>query len=217
MVEATASGDEFEQSPSDNQGRNWRAFAGKAVLFVVLSLALLVGAVLFGINTDPGRKFIVQQIEALEFENGMVIGIEEIGGSLYSTMTVRGLTLSDPKGVFLQSPEVVMDWDPFAFLGSHIDINALTAETVVLERLPEFNETAPTDDPLLPDYDIDIDRFEVTQFIAAAPVAGERRIVTLKGNVQIADARAKVNVDGTTVAGAGQAGGDRIALVLDAV
>ena len=197
--------------------RNWWAFAAKTVLFVLLGLIVLVAIVLIGINTDPGRKFVAQQIEALEFENGMAIGIGEIDGSLYSEMIIRELTISDPQGVFLTSPEVVMDWHPFAFINSHIDIDALTTETMVLERLPELNETPPTEEPLLPDYDIDIDRLEIGEFIAEAPVSGERRVATLDGNVQIADARAKVNLNGATVTGLDQAGGDRFALILDAV
>ncbi len=197
--------------------RNWWTFAAKAVVFALLGIVLLIGAVLLGINTDPGRKFVAEQIEALEFENGMAIGIGEIEGSLYSEMTIRGLTIADPQGVFLRSPAVVLDWHPLAFIDSHIDIDALTAETIVLERLPEFAETPPTDDPLLPDYDIDIDRLEVGEFVAEAPVSGERRVATLSGDVHIADARAQVNLTGGALAGTDRAGGDRFALVLDAV
>ena len=221
MVDASTSQaadmEQQDEPVAEGPHRNWWKFAGKALLFVLLGLILLIGAVLIGVNTDPGRKFVAEQIEALEFENGMAIGIEAIDGSLYSDMTIRGLTVSDPKGVFLRSPAIALDWHPFAFAGSHIDIDALTAETIVLERVPEFIETPPTDDPLLPDYDIDIDRLEIGEFIAEAPVSGERRVATLEGDVHIADARAKVNLNGATVAGAGQAGGDRIALVLDAV
>ncbi len=209
--------EEYDDPIAEEPRRNWWKFAGKTLLAVLLLLLTLVAAAVFGINTDPGRKFVAGQIEALEFENGMAIGIEGIDGSLYSEMSIRGLTISDPKGVFLRSPEVVMDWHPFAFARSHIDIDALTAKTLVLERLPEFNETPPTDDPLLPDYDIDIDRFGIGEFIAEAPVSGERRVAKLSGDVKIADARAKVNLNGGTLAGAGRAGGDRIALVLDAV
>lgn len=217
MADAPQAIAESGEQAAPGANRNWWIFAGKTLLFILLGLVLLTGALLLGINTDPGRKFVAEQIEALEFENGMAIGIEEIGGSLYSEMTIRGLTIADPQGVFLRSPEVVVDWHPFAFINSHIDIDALTAPSMVLERLPQFTETPPNDDPLLPDYDIDIDRLEIGEFIAEAPVAGTRRVGTFKGDVHIADARAKVTVNGATLAGPDQAGGDRIALVLDAV
>ncbi|MGB3737953.1 MAG: translocation/assembly module TamB domain-containing protein [Pontixanthobacter sp.] len=191
--------------------------AGKILLGIVAGLIALVALALFAINTDPGRKFVVDQIEGLEFETGMEIGIDEIDGSLYSEMTIRGLTVADPKGVFFRSPAIVVDWHPFAFINGHIDVDALMAETMVLQRLPEFNEVPETDDPLLPDYDIDIDRLQIGEFIAEAPVSGERRVVGLNGEVHIADARAKVKLDARTIAGPDRAGGDRIALLLDAV
>ena len=195
----------------------WPRRIAKIVLFGLLGLVALVGLVLLGLNTKPGRNFIVQQIEALEFENGMEIGVEGIDGSIYGDMTIRGLTVSDTKGVFLRSPAVAVDWRPFAFINSHIDIQSLTAETMTLERLPEFLDTPPSKDPLLPDYDIDIGEMKIGQFIAEAPVSGERRVATLAGNVQISDGRAKVDMGGATIAGQGRAGGDRFALKLDAV
>ena len=196
---------------------HWGRRIAKIALFTVLGLLALVALALFWINTDSGRAFVVGQIEALEFENGMAVGIDEIDGSLYGEMQIKGLRISDPQGVFLTSPEVAVDWRPFAFIRSHIDVRSLMAETIVLERLPEFNETPPTDDPLLPDYDIDIGRLEIGQFIAEAPVSGERRVATLSGEVHIADARAQATLNGATIAADGIPGGDRIALVLDAV
>ncbi len=195
----------------------WPMRIVKIVASVLLILVALIALIVFGINTGPGRAFVAEQIEALEFENGMEIGIEAIDGSLYSEMTIRGLTISDPKGVFASSPAIAVDWNPFAFIRSHIDITALTAETVVMERAPELLETEETDDPLLPDYDIDVGLLQIDRFVLEAPVTGERRVASLTGDVKIADARAQVTFNGATLGENGSAGGDRIALLLDAV
>ncbi len=195
----------------------WPRRAATILGAVVLAIIILMAAVYFGFNTAPGRNFVKNQIEAFEFENGLSIDIGQIEGSLYGEMRIRGLAISDPKGVFLRSPEVLLDWQPFAFVNGHIDIDILRADTMVLERLPELLETAQTDDPLLPDYDIDINRFEVREFIAEAPVSGERRVATLSGEAHIADRRAKVDFSAATLAGAGRAGGDRISARIDAV
>lgn len=202
---------------SETTGSGWPRRIGKIALWGVLGLIALVGIILVGINTDPGRNFIAQQIEALEFENGMKVGIQEIDGSIYSDMTIRGLTISDPRGVFLRSQAVEIDWRPFAFIGGHVDIRSLIADTVTLQRLPELLETAPSEDPLLPDYDIDIGELKIGRFIAEAPVSGERRLASLAGNLHISDGRAKVDFNGATLGGEGRAGGDRISLKLDAV
>lgn len=223
MVDTVTQPDGFEPAEEHHEEdavkppRNWWKLAAKIVVFTLIGLIALVALALFAINTDPGRKFVVDQVEALEFETGMSIGIGEIDGSLYSVMTIRDIAISDPKGVFFESPAVTLDWHPFKFIRGHVDVNALTAQTMVLQRSPEFNEVPPTDDPLLPDYDIDIDRFQVNEFIVGAPVTGERHVIAMRGNAQVADARATVNFDGSTVAGAGQDGGDRFTLRLDAV
>ena len=197
--------------------RNPALRIAKWVGIALLVLVLVIAALLLGINTSPGKRFLVRQIEAFEFANGMKIGIGRIDGSIYGQMVIRDLTVADPRGVFVTSPEIQVDWRPFAFASSHIDVRSLTSPLVTLQRLPAFNETPPSDEPLLPDYDIDVNTLRVQRFIAEAPVSGERRVVGMDGEVHIADGRAQVEFDGRTIAGQGIAGGDTVDLVLDAV
>src|SRR3546814_20212435 len=81
----------------------------------LLGLLLLFALFLIGLNSDAGRRFVVTQIEKYEFENGMKIGIGRLDGSLYGAMIVSDFTLSDPKGVFLRSPELRIDWRPIRY------------------------------------------------------------------------------------------------------
>ncbi|KHL25296.1 hypothetical protein PK98_00685 [Croceibacterium mercuriale] len=201
----------------ERRHRNPALRIAKWVGIVLLVLVLLVAAALVGINTAPGKRFVVRQIEALEFENGMRIGIGEIDGSLYGRMVIRELAIADPQGVFVTSPEIAVDWRPFAFANGHIDVRSLASPLVTLARLPQFNETPPSDAPLLPDYDIDVNSLRVGRFVAEAPVSGDRRVVGMDGEVHIADGRAQIDFNGRTIAGQGVAGGDTVALVLDAV
>ena len=197
--------------------RNRAPTVAKWGAIVIGGVVLLLAALLVGLNTGPGKRFVADQIGALEFENGMGIDVGRIEGSLYGEMILHDVSLSDPKGTFLTSPEMRMDWRPFAFINSHIDIRSLTSRLVTLQRLPEFNETPPSEDPLLPDYDIDIGTLRIDSFVAESPVSGERRVASLAGEAHIADGRAQARFDAATIAGRGRAGDDRIALLLDAV
>lgn len=197
--------------------RNRAPIVAKWGAIVIGGLVLLVAALLIGLNTGPGKRFVADQIGALEFENGMGIDVGRIEGSLYGEMILHDVSLSDSKGTFLTSPEMRMDWRPFASINSHIDIRSLTSRLVTLQRLPEFNETPPSEDPLLPDYDIDIGTLRIDSFVAEAPVSGERRVASLAGEAHIADGRAQARFDAATIAGRGRAGGDRVALLLDAL
>lgn len=186
-------------------------WAGLGLLGLVLLLALFLA----GLNSDAGRRFVVTQVEKYEFENGMKIGIGRLDGSLYGQMIVRNFTLSDPKGVFLASPEVRIDWRPFAYLSNHIDVRSASAATMTMRRIPAFRIVPDTGEPLLPDIDIDVGALRVDRFIFEPAVAGERQEARIAGKIAIADRRAQITADAETIGA--NAKGDTLKLLLDAV
>lgn len=191
---------------------------------IAIGLAVLVGSIVallaiayVWLDSSSGKRFVARQIEGMEFENGMSIGIGAIEGSLYGEMRIRDLTLRDPKGVFASSPLVELDWRPFAFIGSHVDIRSLIVPQMRLRRLPTFNETPPTNEPLLPDLDLDIANLQLRRIDIDAPVTGQRHRASLNGKVHIADRTAVVSARAATTAGAGFAGGESAVIDLRAV
>ncbi|WP_159975669.1 MULTISPECIES: translocation/assembly module TamB domain-containing protein [unclassified Novosphingobium] len=209
---------EAEIAPAGpSRWRKVRVRALKTVAFIVLGVMAFVIAVVLGINTGPGRRFVADQIAGLEFENGMRITVARIDGSLYGKMILRGLSVRDPRGEFLYSPEIRVDWSPFAYLENHVDVRSATAQRVVLRRSPQFRDTPPSDAPLLPDLDIDVGTLRIDRFIAEPPVSGQRRIMTVSGRAHIADGRAQIDAKGGTIAVEGKGGGDRFTAVLDAI
>ena len=196
---------------------NWPVRIAKWVLGLIVGLVLLAGLVVVGINTDPGRRLVAERLAGTEFANGLKIGIGEIDGSLYGDLVLRRLSLSDPRGVFFFSPEVRLDWRPFAYRNNHLDVRELTARTATLVRLPEFRATPPSDGPLLPDLDITVGRLKVDRLVVGPSVTGERRVGSVEGSARIADRRAQVRLDAAVIGGEGRAGGDRLMLRLDAV
>lgn len=219
MVEAAESmaEEEQERAADEPQRRSYAKTIAKWVGIALLSLVALVALLLLGLNTGPGKRFIADQIAGLEFENGMEIDIGRIDGSIYGEMVLHDLAVSDPQGVFLTSPQIDIDWRPFAFINNHVDIRSATAERMTLLRLPEFNETPPSDEPLLPDLDIDIGELRIDRFVVEEPVTGTRRVASLAGEAHISDGRAQVAFNGVTIGTQDSGGGDRLALVLDAV
>ena len=191
---------------------------GKWAGLTVLGLLVLLLAVLLGINTDPGRRFVADQIGGYTTASGLNIQVGRIDGSLYGRMTLSNLRVSDPTGVFLDSPRLDVDWRPFAYARNHIDVRALAAEQVNLRRRPALKPT-PSDPnaPLLPDLDIDVDRLRIGRFAMAAPVTGQAHVLSIDGQVHIADRRAQLLANAQALRGPAIAGGDRLVLRLDAV
>ena len=185
------------------------ALAGLTLLAVVLIVAL---------NTGPGRSFLVRQIAGFETASGMRVSMQRIEGSLYGRMRVVGLEVRDPKGVFLASPALTLDWRPFRYISGMVDVRELSAGEVRLIRLPELRPV-PSDPnaPLLPDIDVAVGKLRVDRFIVEPAVTGQRHIVRLAGTADIADGRARINADAAALRGQGVAGGDTLRVGLDAV
>ena len=190
----------------------------KWIGIAILSLVGLVAIVLFGINTDPGRRFVADQIGGYTTATGLNIRVGRIDGSLYGKMVLSDLRVADPKGVFLTSPRLDVDWRPFAYAQNHIDVRTLSAGLVTLARRPELKQV-PSDPnaPLLPDLDIDVNALRIARFVIGAPVTGQTHVLSIDGSAHIADRRAQLTANAQALRGAGVAGGDRLVLRLDAV
>jgi translocation and assembly module TamB len=180
---------------------------------VVLGLILLLGIVLIGLNTDPGRRFIADRIAGFSTQSGLRFQVGRIDGSIYGKMVLRGVRISDTNGVFATAPRIEIDWRPFAYLNNHIDVRSAVAPLITVSRLPAL-KPVPTEPnaPILPNIDIDIGRLKIDRLVLEPPVSGQRRIVTIEGNAKIADRRAQVRADAAVLGG-----GDRLKLMLDAV
>ncbi|HEX8526197.1 hypothetical protein, partial [Allosphingosinicella sp.] len=86
-------------------------------LGIVLGILIaLVAAFLIWLNSDSGRRFIVERINGLEMASGLRIHIDRIEGSIWNEMTVHGLTLSDPQGAFFAAPTAALNYNPFSYL-----------------------------------------------------------------------------------------------------
>lgn len=195
----TQNGPDYEALPPYSDGKK-RGLGQKIAIglgVILATLMLIIVGGYFWLDSNSGHKFIKNQIEALEFENGMTVAIGAIEGSIYDEVQIIDLEIGDPNGVFVSAQKINLDYRPFKFIGNHLDIRSLVIPTAKLFRLPEFAETPETNDPILPDLDIDIGRLEVGMLDIAAPVTGMRHIIALNSDVKIADSRAIVNVKGS--------------------
>ena len=181
------------------------------VAAVVALLLIVVAGGYMWLDTQSGRAFVARQVAGFELKNGLHIRIGKIEGSIYGGAILRDVRFHDPKGDFARSPEIKLDWRPFAYLSGAINVNALTAKELNVSRIPAFRVVPDTGEPLLPDIDIRIDRLKIDRIVFAKAITGEEQVASLEGKVRIADRRAVVD------ANAGTLQGDRLVLKLDAV
>ncbi len=193
-------------TPVRKRKRRWAKRLG---WFLAILLAPFVLAAAF-FSTPIGKRLVTDQIAQVSPASGLKFEVGRIEGDIYGQATLHDVTVKDPEGTFLTIPEVELDWRPLAWLWSGIDIRELTARRGTLLRLPELLPGDP-DAPLLPDFDIRIDRFEIDNLTLAQGVAGDTaQRVNFAAKVDIRQGRALLDAQGSL------GPEDKIALLIDA-
>ena len=186
--------------------RRWAKRIGWALAIILAPL--LLAMVFF--NSPIGKRFITDQIAQVAPASGLKIAIGRIDGDLYGEATLHDVALSDPEGVFLTVPLVELDWRPLAWLTTGLDVRKLVARRGSLERLPVLLPGDP-DAPILPDFDIRIDQFEIDNLTVQPGVAGDQaHRVDMQADADIRGGRVFVSAD------AKMGSRDTLALLLDA-
>jgi len=194
-----------ESAPEPTK-RRWMKRLGWVIALIFVPI--LLGAAF--LSSPIGKRFVADQIAALEPANGLRFRIGRIEGDIYGKATLRNVEVIDPKGVFLTVPEVVLDWRPLVFLWSGLDIREVTAQRGRLQRLPELLPGDP-DAPILPEWDIRLDRLTIESLVIAEGIATDQaEKVNLTARIRIRQGRALINATGNFGAN------DRLALLLDA-
>jgi translocation and assembly module TamB len=187
-------------------GWRWAKRLGWALGLLIAPF--LLAAVFFA--TPIGKRFIADQIAQVAPASGLRFTVGRIEGDLYRQAVLRSVVVSDPKGAFLTIPEVRLDWRPLNWLWSGLDIREVTTRRGRLARLPELLPGDP-DAPLLPDFDIRVDKLVVEDLTIARGIATPRdERANLTARIDIREGRALID------AGARLGTADRIALLLDA-
>jgi len=201
-----AEGAQVDTTPVTPARRRWRRWVGRGL--AILLAPFLLTAVFFA--TPIGKRFIADQIAAVAPASGLRFTVGRIEGDLYGQATLRKVVVSDTKGAFLTIPEVELDWRPLNWLWSGLDIRELTARRGRLTRLPELLPGDP-DAPLLPEFDIRIDKLVIEDLTIAKGLATPRdERANLAAKVDIRQGRALIDAKARLGAR------DKITLLLDA-
>lgn len=165
-----------------------------AILFV--AGAALILAALLVLDSSLGHRLVVDRIAAITPGSGLRIEIGRIDGSIYGTSTLRDIRVSDPEGVFLTVPEAELNWRPLSWLKTGLDIRRLALHRGTLRRAPRLRPSEDKNAPILPDFDIRIDKLVIDNLTVSEAIAGEKRRVDLLANADIRSGHAIVNVNG---------------------
>jgi len=123
---------------------------------VALLLLTFIGGRLY-LLTGPGRDLVTGFVSGQKIGSYGRINVEGVSGDLLDDFTIRRVTITDQKGVWLEALNVRVDWSYWPLLARRFHASEITADRVRVIRRPlvEASTSPPGSTPL----DVDIDRF----------------------------------------------------------
>jgi translocation and assembly module TamB len=191
------------------RGRGWRWLVGGLLAVLLLAAAAVPLGLWLLAETPRGRAFVAAQVSGLEPASGIRYRVGRIDGSLLSRFTLVDVEVLDLEGTLAVLPEVRVDWEPITLVSNLVSLNRLEIPEVRMLRMWSVNPRDP-DEPLLPDIDVRIGRFELAKLVLEAPVLGRREQLAAVGRVDIRAGRVLLDTQLRATAG------DRLLLLLDA-
>jgi translocation and assembly module TamB len=110
---------------------------------VALVIVTMAGLVRYGPATSFGRNAIERQLNGLDLGAFGRLGVEGLSGDPWNDPTVRRLTLTDKRGVWLDARGVTVRWRPDELLQRRVRVLSASVATLTLSRRPTLSSTGP--------------------------------------------------------------------------
>ncbi|PWJ22315.1 translocation/assembly module TamB domain-containing protein [Jannaschia seohaensis] len=158
---------------------------------------------------ERDRGFIVGLIEDNLSAPGLSVRLDGFEGALSSEATLEALTISDDEGPWLRLESVVLDWKRSALLRGRLEVEALTAELIQVNRAPlpaEGVEALPEPGASrfsLPDLpvSVQIQSIRADRIELGAPLLGQDLAMTLQASAQLVEGSGAISLEGRRLDG----------------
>ncbi len=166
--------------------------------------ALILGLVAWPVaaQEEDGGGFLENLIEDRLSGPGFEVDVRGFEGALSSRATIEALIISDDEGPWLTINNAVLDWNRSALLRGRLSVEELTAEEILLPRLPQGDDSIDVPEPeatpfSLPDLpvSIQIGRIAANRVELGQPVIGEAAVLSVEGSASLADGEGSVDIE----------------------
>ncbi|SIO23251.1 autotransporter secretion inner membrane protein TamB [Rhodovulum sp. ES.010] len=155
---------------------------------------------------DDGGGRLERFLENRLSQAGRDVNITGFRGALSSQATLQELTIADEEGVWLTLRGAELDWSRASLLRGRVQVEALTADEIILARLPEGgggpsvrdSEAQPFQLPELP-VSIQIGRLATERLELGAPVLGQEAEMGLEAALRLAGGAGSAQITATRV------------------
>ena len=172
------------------------------LLCLVVTLLVVLGGLVVGLNTGTGRNLAVRAINKLA---GPTVTIAGLGGHFPADLKLQDLQLADDSGVWLHATEMELRWYPLKLLDGEAHVEALTAMQIDVLRQPAASGKGGGGGGNLPPLRLAVDQLEVGTLTLAPALAGEAIALHVQGTGHFYGlAHAAMQLDAATPDGTGQ-------------
>lgn len=134
-------------------------------------------------------------------EAGRTITINGFEGALSSRAAIDSLLIADDEGVWITLNGIVLDWSRSSLLSGEVEITELSAEEIIVARLPQAEDSALPDPeakgfslPELP-VSVNIGKIAADRILLEAPVIGTRIEGSLDAAMSLAGGEGVATLD----------------------
>ncbi|WP_439153834.1 translocation/assembly module TamB domain-containing protein [Yoonia sp.] len=169
---------------------------------LLLITALLVAPfAAMGQTPEEDRGYLQGLIEDNLSGAGRIVTITGFAGALSSNATIERLTVADEEGIWLTLEDVSLIWSRAALLRRQIDVEELSAASIIVSRPPvaEIGDSTPSPEaepfalPELP-VGISLDRLNIDRVELGPAFLGEPVALRLTGSAQLRDGEGNANM-----------------------
>ncbi len=157
-------------------------------------------------ETEADKGYITRFLQEKLSGAGRQVQIDGFAGALSSRATFTRMTIADDDGVWITLENGSIQWTRSALLAGRVSVQELTAEKIILPRLPGTDPAAPKAEtrefalPVLP-VGINIQHINVGRVELGEPIIGTAAVFSIDGSLQLSggegEAKLAINrVDG---------------------
>lgn len=154
----------------------------------VLIAACLFPAISWAQEDD--RDYLTEFLEDTLSGAGRTVTVTGFAGALSSRATIESLSIADDTGVWITLNGVVLDWSRSALLSGELNVSELSAQEIIIARLPETGGGTPSPEasgfslPELP-VSVNVDRVAAERIELGPDVLGQPVTGTLEASLQL--------------------------------
>lgn len=116
----------------------------RVIGYTLAGIVVLLGLVFGALQTGPGKSALARIGSQLASLSGLSISISDIQGGVPWNMSIGRIAVADAKGLVAEVEALRLAWHPLSLLGGVVNVEAIEARRISVERLPELPASEPT-------------------------------------------------------------------------